>query len=394
MFDKFTPATPDPILRLIDLYKADPREHKIDLGVGVFRDASGNTPIMDAVRTAENRLHNQQTTKAYVGLAGDEVFNAEMAQLVFGKALQSERTRAIQTPGGCGALRMLSDMLYKIASERTVWVSDPTWGNHYPIMQGSGFKVKAYPYLNRANKTVDVDAMMAKFATLGKQDIVVLHGCCHNPTGAELQPEHWDEIAALAARNGFFPYVDLAYQGFGDSLEADAYGVRKLAETVDSMVLAVSCSKNFGLYRDRVGSAMMLGATANAVDKARGQILNTVRSAYSMPPDHGAAIVAQILTDAELKAAWDGQLTHMRDRLLSLRQNLADTLREKSGGGTWDFIAAHRGMFSLLMLDEAQVDCLRNEHAVYAVAGGRINIAGIKDSAQLNAFADALIAVT
>ncbi|MFT5275306.1 MAG: aspartate aminotransferase [Saprospiraceae bacterium] len=394
MFERFDPAPVDPILKLIGLYKEDPRENKIDLGVGVFRDASGNTPIMDAVRVSEGRLHDKQTTKAYVGPAGDEVFNTEMAKLVFGDSLQADRTRAIQTPGGCGALRMLSDMLYKVASDRTVWVTDPTWGNHYPIMQGSGFEVKAYPYLNRDNKTVNVDAMMSKLATLGQKDIVILHGCCHNPTGAELQPAHWDAIAELAVKNGFFPYVDLAYQGFGDSLESDAYGARKLAETVESMVLAASCSKNFGLYRDRVGSAMLIGKNAQETDVARGQILSTARSSYSMPPDHGAAIVSQILTDDGLKSSWDTELTDMRGRLLDLRQKLADSLREKSGSDAWDFIARHRGMFSLLMLSDEQVDSLRNDYAVYAVAGGRVNIAGIQDEVQLNTFADALVAVT
>ncbi len=394
MFEKLAPAPVDPILRLIGLYRNDPRENKIDLGVGVFRDATGITPIMDAVRVSEERLHDSQTTKAYVGPAGDEVFNTEMTKLVFGQAVDTNRIRTIQTPGGCGALRMLSDMLYKVGSDRTVWVSDPTWGNHYPIMQGSGFEVKAYPYLDRSTKKVDTGAMLEKLATLGKKDIVILHGCCHNPTGAELRPEHWDEIAALADKNGFFPFVDLAYQGFGDSLESDAYGARKIAQTVESMVLSASCSKNFGLYRDRVGCAMMMGETAALSEVARGQILSSARCSYSMPPDHGAAIVSQILTDAQLKASWDSELMSMRGRLLSLRQKLADSLRLKTDSDKWDFIAEHRGMFSLLMLDESQTDALINDHAVYVVAGGRVNVAGLKDEAQLNTFADALVAIT
>jgi aspartate/tyrosine/aromatic aminotransferase len=394
MFEQFEATPQDPIIKLIGMYRDDPRPEKIDVGIGVFRDSNGETPIMQAVRISEEILHDRQTTKAYVGLAGDEIFNTQIADLVFGQSSVLDRVRAVQTPGGCGALRMLSDMLQRIAGDRTVWVSDPTWGNHYPIFRQSGFNVDAYPYLDRQSKTVDVDAMMGKLATLGQNDIVVLHGCCHNPSGAELRPEDWDEIAGLSAKNGFFPYIDLAYQGFGDSLVDDAYGTRALAESVESMVVASSCSKNFGLYRDRVGCAMLLGETPEVADIARDHILSTARSSYSMPPDHGGAIVAQIMTDPELRKTWEDELTTMRERMLSIRKNLSDILREKSGTDRWDFIADHRGMFSLLVLDEQQVDSLRNDYAVYAVAGGRINIAGIKDDDQMQRFADALVTVT
>jgi aspartate/tyrosine/aromatic aminotransferase len=394
MFEQFEATPQDPIIKLIGMYRDDPRPEKIDVGIGVFRDSNGETPIMKAVRISEEILHDRQTTKAYVGLAGDEVFNTQIADLVFGQSSVLDRVRAVQTPGGCGALRMLSDMLHRIAGNRTVWVSDPTWGNHYPIFRQSGFNVEAYPYLDRQTKTVDVDAMMGKLATLGQNDIVVLHGCCHNPSGAELRPEDWDEIARLSAKTGFFPYIDLAYQGFGDSLVDDAYGTRALAESVESMVVASSCSKNFGLYRDRVGCAMLLGETPEVADIARDHVLSTARSSYSMPPDHGGAIVAQIMTDPELRRIWEDELTTMRERMLSIRKNLSDILREKSGTDRWDFIADHRGMFSLLVLDEQQVDSLRNDYAVYAVAGGRINIAGIKDDDQMQRFADALVTVT
>lgn len=394
MFEKFVAAPQDPIIKLIGMYRDDPRPEKVDVGVGVFRDSNGKTPIMEAVKIAEQRLHEAQTTKAYVGLAGDEVFNSQIADLVFGQSCALDRVRAIQAPGGCGALRLLSDMLFKIAGDRTVWVSDPTWGNHYPIFRQSGFNVAAYPYLNRETKTVDLDALMGKLATLGQNDIVVLHGCCHNPSGAELKAQDWDEIAQLSAKNGFLPYVDFAYQGFGDSLQDDAYGVSALASTVETMVVASSCSKNFGLYRDRVGCALLLGRTSEVSDIARDHVLSTARSAYSMPPDHGAAIVAQIMTDTALRQSWQDELTDMRQRMLSIRKELSALLREKSGSERWDFIADHRGMFSLLVLDDEQVNRLRNDYAVYAVAGGRINIAGIKDSEQLAQFADALVAVT
>ncbi len=394
MLEKFEASAQDPIIKLLGMYRDDPRPEKIDVGVGVFKDANGQTPIMEAVKTAEQQLFEIQTTKAYVGLAGDEQFNSQIADLVFGQSAARNRVRAVQTPGGCGALRLLSDMLFRVASNSTVWVSDPTWGNHYPIFRQSGFNVVSYPYLDRESKTVDVDALMEKLSRLAQNDIVVLHGCCHNPSGAELSPQAWDEIARLSAKNGFLPYVDLAYQGFGDSLQGDAYGVRALAATVESMVVASSCSKNFGLYRERVGCAMLLGSTPAISDIARNNILSVGRSSYSMPPDHGAAIVARILADSTLRQSWEAQLTDMRVRMLSIRKKLSALLREKSASDKWDFIADHRGMFSLLVLDDQQVDRLRDDYAVYAVAGGRINIAGIKDDEQLQQFANALVAVT
>ncbi len=394
MFEQFEPVAQDPILKLMGMFRDDPRPQKIDVGVGVFRDARGVTPIMDAVREAEDRLHNLQTTKAYVGLTGDEQFNSAITNMIFGDFSGMDRVRAVQTPGGCGALRMLSDMLYRIADDKTFWVSDPTWGNHYPIFQQSGFNVDAYPYLDRRAKQVDFDAMMGKLTTLGQDDIVVFHGCCHNPTGAELRPGNWDEIADLAVKNGFFPYFDLAYQGFGDSLEEDAYGIRAIASHVESMVVASSCSKNFGLYRDRVGCSLLVGETPGTAEIARDHIASNARSSYSMPPDHGAAIVSLIMSDPDLKDNWESELTSMRQRMLTLRKQLSDILREKSQSNRWDFIEHHRGMFSLLALSDEEVDSLRNDHAVYAVAGGRINIAGLKDEAQLHQFADALVTVT
>jgi len=394
MFEQFQPTPQDPIIKLIGMFREDPRTDKIDMGVGVFRNENGETPVMEAVRLAESKLHHQQTTKAYVGLAGDEQFNSAITKLVFGDFSGVDRVRAIQTPGGCGALRMLSDMLYRIAKDRTFWVSDPTWGNHYPIFQQSGFSVNAYPYLNRQTKQVNFDALMGKLLTLGSKDIVVFHGCCHNPSGAELLPNQWDEISDLAEKNGFFPFFDLAYQGFGDSLEDDVYSVRTMANKVESMVVASSCSKNFGLYRDRVGCALLMGATSEISDIARGHILSNARSSYSMPPDHGAAVVSLIMQDNELTDIWKNELTSMRNRMLMLRKRLSEMLREKTDSDRWDFIEYHRGMFSLLVLADDEVDALRNDHGVYAVTGGRVNIAGIKDEAQLDQFANALVAVT
>ncbi len=393
MFQNVEPTPLDPIIRLIGIFKADSRDNKIDMGVGVFRDSNGNTPIMSAVKEAEQRLHDQQTTKTYVGLSGDESFNKHITRMVFGDA-DTSRIRAVQAPGGCGALRVLSEMLSRVSSDSKVWLTDPTWGNHYPIFQGSGFETATYPYLNRTTKTVAVDELLDALSRRGPKDIVVFHGCCHNPSGAELQPEHWDEIARLAAKTGFFPFFDLAYQGFGDSLEQDAYSIRTVAREVESLVVASSCSKNFGLYRDRVGCAMIAGETSESADLACAQLLSTARSSYSMPPDHGAAIVGMILEDQELHQVWERELDGMRRRILELRVQMSDKLRTRTGHDRWDFIADHRGMFSLLVLDDEQVNRLRDEYAIYVVAGGRINIAGLRDEEEMDRFVDAFVTVT
>lgn len=394
MFENVEPTPLDPIIRLIGIYNADPRDNKIDMGVGVFRDANGTTPVMAAVKEAEQRLHDTQTTKAYVGLAGDELFNTHVTRMVFGSEADNDRIRAVQAPGGCGALRILSDMLSRVAGNSTVWLTDPTWGNHYPIFRGSGFATDAYPYLDRETKTVDIDRLMDALSKRGPGDIVVFHACCHNPSGAELRPGDWDAIAKMAAKNGFFPFFDMAYQGFGDSLDEDAYSIRAMAREVESLVVASSCSKNFGLYRDRVGCALILGENPDSADSARAQLLSTARSSYSMPPDHGAAIVGMILDNAPLRKTWEDELADMRGRVLGLRRRMSDKLRSGTGGGRWDFIADHRGMFSLLVLDDDQVGTLRNDYGIYVVAGGRINIAGLRDDEEMDRFVEALMSVT
>lgn len=394
MFDKLSALPGDPILGLTDLYRQDTRQDKIDVGVGVFRTPQGVTPIMRAVRDAEQRLHDKQTTKSYVSIAGDPVFDQAMIDLVFANSVDKSRVRAVQAPGGSGALRIAADMLHNVMPEKTVWVSDPTWGNHTPIFKAAGFEVKTYPYLNPESKMVDEDNMLAALAKLGANDIVLLHGCCHNPTGSDISPAAWDKLAELAVERGFLPFVDLAYQGFGDGLDADLYGTRKLAATVADLVVTSSCSKNFGMYRDRVGCAMLIAKDSTAADITKGHLTISARVAYSMPPDHGAAIVGIILTDSELRQQWEDELTEMRNRILGLRKQLADTMREVTGGNAWDFINRHRGMFSLLCLDKQQTDALIEQHSIYIVGGGRINIAGLRDDEQVKRFADCLAAVT
>ncbi|MPV86059.1 amino acid aminotransferase [Ostreibacterium oceani] len=394
MFEQLSAVPGDPILQLIEMYRQDTNPQKIDVGVGVFKNAEGETPVMRAVSIAEQQLHDTQATKAYVGIAGDADFNAAMRALVFADSVDYARVQALQTPGGSGALRVCAEMLYEVMPDSTVWMSDPTWGNHRPIFEAAGFTVKHYPYFDPATRMVDEARMLAALNELGQGDIVLLHGCCHNPTGSDLSFAAWDRVAEIASQRGFLPFIDLAYQGFGDGLDADLYGIRQLAKHVDDMIVTSSCSKNFGLYRDRVGCALVLAKNAAAATVVKGRLAIAARVSYSMPPDHGGAIVGMILNDATLREQWEDELTEMRNRILSLRQQLADRMRDITGTPKWDFIARHRGMFSLLSLDKSQTDKLIHDYSIYIVNGGRINIAGLRDEAQINRFADALAEVT
>ncbi|PIE45405.1 MAG: aromatic amino acid aminotransferase [Gammaproteobacteria bacterium] len=394
MFEKIPALPGDPILELTGLYKKDPRADKIDVGVGVFKTPEGNTPVLKAVRIAEQQLHDTQTSKAYVDAAGDPAFIDNMLSLVFADSVDYSRLRGVQAPGGTGALGISAAMLYNNMPEKTVWVSDPTWGNHVPIFEAAGFTVKKYPYFDQSTRMVDEAKVIDALSKMGENDIVLLHGCCHNPTGSDLSPKAWDKIAELAVNNGFLPFLDLAYQGFGDGLDKDLYGVRKLAATVSDMVVTSSCSKNFGLYRDRVGCAMVLGKDSSAAEAVKGHICKAARVLYSMAPDHGAAIVGIILGDAELTKVWKDELAHMRHRMLELRHMLAKQMQIITNTNDWDFIDKHRGMFSLLSLDKSQTDSLINDYGVYLVAGGRINIAGLRGEEQVKRFAECLAAVT
>lgn len=394
MFEKLNELSGDPILRLIGMYRDDPRQDKIDVGVGVFRTPDGETPIMRAVREAEQRLHDSQTTKTYVGMAGDLVFDDAMIDLVFANSTDKSRIRAVQAPGGSGALRICADMLHKSMPNKTVWVSDPTWGNHPPIFEAAGFTVKKYPYLDPETKMVDEAKMLEALSKMGADDIVLLHGCCHNPTGSDITPAGWDKIADLANEKGFLPFIDLAYQGFGKGLDEDLYGTRKLAASVSDLVVTSSCSKNFGLYRDRVGCAMVIAKDSKTAEVAKTHLTTAARVAYSMPPDHGAAIVGIIMTDPALRQMWEDELKEMRGRILGLRAQLSAKMAELTNSNDWDFIDHHRGMFSLLCLNQQQTDTLIKEHSIYIVNGGRINIAGLKDDEQVNRFAHCLAQVT
>jgi aspartate/tyrosine/aromatic aminotransferase len=391
MFENLEAASPDAIYAVMAAVRADPRPHKIDLSIGVYHDRARRTPIMAAVRDAERRLLETEATKSYLDLAGHDRFNAGMTALVFGEAAGG-RIRAAQTPGGTGAVRVLAELIGRARPDAWMWLSAPTWPNHPAIMRAAGLEMRNYPYFDPATSEVRADAMLEALGQAGQGDVVLLHGCCHNPTGAELTPEHWDAIADLALARGFLPFVDFAYQGFGDGLEEDAAGVRRLAAKVPQMVVAASCSKNFGLYRDRVGCAFVLGASPERADVMLGQLLGVARANYSSPPAHGAAVVGTILDDAALRAAWRAELDGMRAHMLGLRGMLAGSLRARGNSDRFDFVERHRGMFSLIGASPEQVQHLRDEHAVHMVGSGRINIAGLPE-AEVDRVADALVTV-
>ena len=392
MLEKFQPVPPDPILGLGQLFAADERDSKIDLGVGVFKDAGGNTPIMAAVKQAETVLHGMQTTKTYKGLGGDEGFRDAMRQMVLGDSVPADRVATIQTPGGTGAIRQLYEAIKKINGEATLWLSDPTWPSHVGIAKHMGMKIRHYRYFDSASSNVDFAAMMEDLSEIGAQDVLMLHGCCHNPTGANLDAEQWAAVTDLVLETGAIPFIDIAYQGFGDGLDEDAANLRSMAARVPEMLVAASCSKNFGLYRDRVGCAMAIcdSADKHAVVTRNLAVLNRLN--YSFAPDHGAAVVGIILEDSGLRAMWETELAEMRETMLTIRRDLADELRRQCNTDRFDFIADHRGMFSRLGLGKDEVDALREEHAMYVVGDSRINIAGLSGGRHVP-FAAAVAAV-
>lgn len=392
MLEKFQPTPPDPILGLGQLFKADPRDNKIDLGVGVFKDAAGNTPIMSAVKKAEVILHDSQTSKTYKGLAGDEAFRDEMRKLVLGDAVAADRVATLQTPGGTGALRQLYEAIKKVNGDATLWLSDPTWPSHVAMGKAMGMNIRTYRYFDQATSMVNFDAMMEDIKDIQPQDVLMLHGCCHNPTGANLNGDQWSAITDLLLEKNAIPFIDIAYQGFGDGLDEDAANLRAMATRVPEMLIAASCSKNFGLYRDRVGCAMAICDSAEKHEVVSRNLAVLNRMNYSFAPDHGAALVAIILGDEALNAEWQRELTEMRDAMLTIRQDLADALRLKCNTDRFDFIAEHRGMFSRLGLTKEEVDRLRDEHGMYVVGDSRINIAGLSGG-RVEPFATAVAAV-
>jgi aspartate/tyrosine/aromatic aminotransferase len=395
MFQVLEPRPTDALLGLMAAFREDIRPTKIDVGVGVYRDDAGNTPVMLAVKEAEKRLLQSQQSKTYLGMLGDQAFNASMIQLVAGPmaATLGGRIRAVQTTGGCAALRALADLIAFTKPEATVWLSDPTWINHSPLIGAARLKLARYPYFDAGTQTVKFDAFIAHLETLGANDVVLLHGACHNPTGADLTDAQWQIVADVSARRGFIPFVDLAYQGLGKGMDADAAAVRLIAAKVPEMLVAVSCSKSFGIYRERVGSAMVIGATPESSQTMLDHVLTLIRGNYSMPPDHGAATVQTVLASPELNKMWRDELDAMRVRIAGIRSALSAKFREVSGKHTFDHIERQLGMFSLLSLTPEHVAALREKHAIYMPNDGRTNVAGLNMS-QVTPFVNAVLSVT
>lgn len=367
----------DKILMLMQTYREDPRTDKIDLGVGVYKDPTGNTPVMRAVKAAEKILLETQASKSYVGLAGDPAFADAMIGLVLGGVVARERVAAVATPGGTGAIRQALELIRLASPEATVWLSAPTWPNHPSIIKYLGMKMAEYRYFDEATRGVDFDGMIADLGALKEGDVVLLHGCCHNPTGANLNDEQWKETIALIKAKGAVPLVDIAYQGFGDGLEADAAATRLVAAGVEECLIAASCSKNFGIYRERTGILMAIARDAGQSKLAQQNMNFLNRQNFSFPPDHGARVVTTILTTPELRADWEAELEEVRNTMLGLRTQLADELRRLSNSDRFDFIAHHRGMFSRIGTTPEKVETMRANNGIYMVSDSRMNIAGL-----------------
>ncbi len=383
MFESLNPVAMDPILGLMAAFRADARTNKIDLGVGVYMNDRGHTPVMTSVKEAETQLMQLETTKAYQGIAGDPDYNQRILELLFGadhSILNAGRIKSIQAPGGSGALRVGAEVIQRARPDAKLWVGVPTWPNHIPLLGSAGFEIKEYPYYNRDSHQVETGAMMETLRQVPAGDMVLLHGCCHNPTGADLTHEQWDLIADLALERGFVPFIDTAYQGLGDGLEEDAYGLRMMAERLPELVIASSCSKNFGLYRERTGSITFIAETPEQADIVAAQAMSVARQIYSMPPAHGALLVSLILGDQQLRANWEAELTEVRERIQSMRSLLADSIQNNAAGIDFSHIKQQRGMFSFLGLNTAQLDQLREEYGVYIVSSSRVNLAGINSS--------------
>lgn len=376
MFAELAALPPDSLLGLTKLFNEDKRSRKIDLGVGVYRTPDNRTPVMDAVATAQRRLVERETTKSYLPPEGAPGFGDALRGLVFGASIAADRCAVVQTPGGCGALRVGADLL-KRAGAASIAIGSPTWVNHHPLLSAAGLTIRMIPYYDAAASGVDFGAFHDAASRLGPSDALLLHGGCHNPTGADLSTEEIDAIIALAARNGFLPFVDFAYHGFAKGLEEDAAMVRRMAAQLPEFLVTYSCSKHFGLYRERTGALMLIGANAARADAMKSHVVNLARQIYSMPPALGGVLVADILTTPELSANWRGELETMRRAVVGNRRLLVATAREHQLGDKLSFIERQHGMFSLLPIDERQVLALRERHGVYVAGNGRANLCGV-----------------
>lgn len=377
MLSDLKPQAPDAILKLIGEFKADTRQGKIDLGVGVYKNPEGVTPVMRAVKEAERRIWEAETTKAYTALAGEADFRNAMAGMVLGDGVAGDRLASLSTVGGTGAIRQALELARLANPGLTVHVSNPTWPNHLSILKFMGLPFTEYRYFDADSRGVDFESMKQDIARAGRGDLVLLHGCCHNPTGANLTLDQWQEVIAILEKSGAIPFIDLAYQGFGDGLDADAAATRLVASSLPEVLIAASCSKNFGIYRERTGILIALTDNTAARDLSQESMAFLNRQTYSFPPDHGARIVSTVLGNADLNADWKSELEEVRVGMLALRDQLASELRDLSGSDRFDFIAHHRGMFSRLGASPEKVQKLKTDSAIYMVGDSRLNIAGL-----------------
>ena len=378
MFESLERKPPDAILKLIAEFGNDPRERKVDLGVGVYRDAAGNTPVFRAIKVAEQRLLETQTSKSYLGSRGAAEFCDAMQALVLGDgAPKNDRVMTLQTPGGSGALRVAAGVILRANPDATIWVSEPTWNNHVPLLGGAGVKLENYPYYDTDQNELRFAAMLEALNKAPSGDVVLLHGCCHNPTGMDLAATQWDELTDVIAERGLVPFIDIAYQGFADGLDKDAYGVRRMLERAPEMIIAASCSKNFGLYRERAGSLTFVSSNAESAEIVGSQALNIVRTMYSLPPDHGAAAVTMILNDTDLRNDWLDELGGMRKRMNEMRKLIVAGLGKTAQDRDFSHIERAKGMFCYLGVSPQQVARLKQDSGIYLVDSGRINVCGI-----------------
>ncbi|WIM83161.1 amino acid aminotransferase [Gallibacterium anatis] len=382
MFEHIEAAPADPILGLGEAFKADSRSNKVNLGIGVYKDANGQTPIVKAVKEAEKRLLANENTKNYLGIDGLADFNRQTQILLFGAdhdIVKNKRAKTAQSLGGTGALRIAAEFIKRQTSAKNVWISAPTWPNHNAIFKAVGMNICDYRYYDKATHGLDWAGMIADLENTQAGDVVLFHGCCHNPTGIDPTPEQWATLAKMSAEKGWLPLFDFAYQGFANGLEEDAVGLRTFAANHQELLVASSYSKNFGLYNERVGAFTLVAANEEVATKAFSQIKVIIRTLYSNPSSHGASAVATVLNDAQLKAEWMAELDEMRGRIKAMRQKFVELLAKHGAKQNFDFIIQQNGMFSFSGLSPEQVDRLKEEFAIYAVRSGRINVAGITE---------------
>ena len=392
MLEQLQQQPPDKILALMQTFKEDPRANKLDLGIGVYKNENGQTPIINAVKKAEKILWEQETTKSYTKLTGDSDFQTVMKELIFSDCVSEDIISTAHTPGGTGAIRQAFELIRLASPNSKIWISNPTWPNHISILKFLNIPYSEYVYFDKKTCELNFDGMMESLKNTKPGDIILLHGCCHNPTGANLNNEQWKELQKFLCNNQLVPLIDLAYQGFGDGLDEDAYGVRLLAKKCKEVILAASCSKNFGIYRERTGILFTISENEKIKNISSNTLAFLNRQNFSFPPDHGGKLVTLILKNEELKSSWIKELNEMRLNMLDIRKSLAEELRKKSQSNRFDFLETHRGMFSLLGATKDQVLSMREKHAIYMIEDSRVNIAGLNKK-TLSKLARAIIDV-